>query len=143
MITYTAYMPMDRMSKVVHLVSLDPNVYYKFVSVERNPTGATGIQGEHRIFLSASVLDEGTIRDRLAQINMCERDQIRIVYERAAKWKIDLLRKLEEEGVVREDQPVPTSDYRHVAYWPFEVRKADKLPECLRREFLELGEIRW
>lgn len=138
MIVYTAHMPMGRDRKIVHLTSKDRNVYYRFVSIERGMSGAVSIprNNEHRIFLTCSSLDEGSIRGQLAQINMCGVDEISIVYEHMAQWKIDLLHRLQEEGILYELTPGPSG-------WHYAVVHPDKLPECLHLEFLENGEIRW
>lgn len=56
--------------------------------------------------------------------------------------KIDLLDRLENEGVVRQECPV-SNDYRTVAYWPYSVVKPERLPEKLKPEYEKLGEIRW
>ena len=50
--------------------------------------------------------------------------------------KIDLLRKLEKEGILQEDCPERN-------FWRFRVLQPLKLPEELQVEYQRLGEIRW
>jgi len=54
----------------------------------------------------------------------------------ARNFKIDLLRALEREGIVREECP-------REHYWVFSVLRPDILPCSLYNEYKELGEIRW
>lgn len=49
---------------------------------------------------------------------------------------IVLLLKLQKEGIVEELCP-------RREHWHFAVKKPEKLPESLKKEFRELGEIRW
>ena len=56
--------------------------------------------------------------------------------------KIVRLRKLEREGVVREECPY-SRDGLNTDYWRFSVSEPDKLPADFAIEYRKLGEIRW
>lgn len=56
--------------------------------------------------------------------------------------KINLLTDLIKKKIIRELQPV-SYDYRNTAYWHYEVLVPDNLPNELRKEYKETGELRW
>ncbi len=57
--------------------------------------------------------------------------------------KIVRLRKLEREGIVTEECPVPDHDNGGVKYWRFSVQQPDALSPDFALEYRKLGEIRW
>ena len=56
--------------------------------------------------------------------------------------KIRLLRQLQDQRVIRELCPVGNG-YGGTMYWHYEVLQPDYLPESLRPEYEEIGELKW
>ena len=56
--------------------------------------------------------------------------------------KILLLQQLQSQGVIRELCPV-ANGYGGTAYWHYEILQPDRLPESLKSEYRQFGELRW
>ncbi len=57
--------------------------------------------------------------------------------------QLKVLRDLQNHGVIRELSPVPTTDCRGTAYWHFQVLDPARLPDHLKKEYEEHGELKW
>mgnify|MGYP001564825054 CR=1 FL=1 len=57
--------------------------------------------------------------------------------------KINLLRELERQGILREEKPFWNGELPGVYYWRFGALKPEALPDSLKEEYNRLGELRW